>query len=285
MVGMKTLDVDSVQAFVLVADLKSFTRAAEGLGAAQSAISLRIKRLEKRLGRRLFDRHPRLVRLSADGSNFLPAARQLLAAHQKALDDLTRHEQRLQIGISDHVAGPSLPSLLQVASGHDPGLQVNVHIRTSRELMMAYDRGEYDAVIVRREGEMRDGEVLYLDRLEWFASPGFSYQPGTELRLANLEAPCAVRGLAIAALDQHAIPWREVFVGGGVSAVSAAVISGFAVAALGRRVSPAGVHGVGCAFGLPPLPTSEILLHQAAHDERSKRFVATLAAAFRAQGD
>jgi DNA-binding transcriptional LysR family regulator len=63
---MKALDIEAVQAFVLTADLKSFTRAAEAMDTTQSAISLKIKRLEDGLGRRLLERTPRLVRLSAD---------------------------------------------------------------------------------------------------------------------------------------------------------------------------------------------------------------------------
>ena len=77
---MKALDIEAVQAFVLTADLKSFTRAAEALDTTQSAVSLKIKRLEDGLGRRLLDRTPRLVRLSADGDAFLEAARRLIDA-------------------------------------------------------------------------------------------------------------------------------------------------------------------------------------------------------------
>ena len=45
----------------------SFTRAAEAMDTTQSAVSLKIKRLEAGLGRRLLERTPRLVRLSAEG--------------------------------------------------------------------------------------------------------------------------------------------------------------------------------------------------------------------------
>ena len=65
---MKALDVDAVQAFVLVADLASFTRAAEAAGTTQSAVSLKLKKLEQRLGQRLVERTPRLVRLSGEGA-------------------------------------------------------------------------------------------------------------------------------------------------------------------------------------------------------------------------
>ena len=55
-----TLDIDAVRAFVLVADLQSFTRTAQASGTTQSAVSLKLKRLEARLGARLVERTPRL---------------------------------------------------------------------------------------------------------------------------------------------------------------------------------------------------------------------------------
>ncbi|WP_224023372.1 helix-turn-helix domain-containing protein, partial [Burkholderia vietnamiensis] len=77
---MKVLDLDAVRAFVLVADLASFTRAADALGTTQSAVSLKLKRLEARLGKPLLARTPRVVKLAPDGENFLSAARTLLDA-------------------------------------------------------------------------------------------------------------------------------------------------------------------------------------------------------------
>jgi DNA-binding transcriptional LysR family regulator len=77
---VKTLDLEAVHAFVLVADLQSFTRAADALNSTQSAISLKLKRLEDRLGHRLIERTPRKVRLSPKGEVFLQAARRLLGA-------------------------------------------------------------------------------------------------------------------------------------------------------------------------------------------------------------
>src|SRR3546814_13599596 len=82
---MKALDIEAVQAFVLVADLASFTRAAEAMESTQSAVSLRIKRLEDGLGRRLLGRTPRRVRLKAAGHIFRERARMLIAAHRAAL--------------------------------------------------------------------------------------------------------------------------------------------------------------------------------------------------------
>jgi DNA-binding transcriptional LysR family regulator len=118
---MKTLDIEAVQAFVLAADLNSFTRAAEALDTTQSAISLKIKRLEAGLGRRLLERTPRMVKLSADGSAFLGAARQLVAAHQQAIGAFAVEHRRLIVGISHHIVGTGLAPLLKRISAAIPG--------------------------------------------------------------------------------------------------------------------------------------------------------------------
>src|ERR1700744_4828084 len=119
---MKTLDVEAVRAFVLVADLNSFTRAAEAMNSTQSAVSLKIKRLEDGLGRRLIERTPRLVRLSAEGSAFLGAARNLVAAHQSAIGSFAVEHCRLTVGISHHIVGAELTALLKRINGTDPAL-------------------------------------------------------------------------------------------------------------------------------------------------------------------
>ena len=72
------LDLDTVRAFVLVADIGSFTRAAEALEIAQAAVSLKLKRLEEALGCRLLERTPRHVALTAQGAQFIGPARELL---------------------------------------------------------------------------------------------------------------------------------------------------------------------------------------------------------------
>ncbi len=77
----RPLDLDAVEAFIRIAELGSFTRAAEAMRTTQAAVSLKLKRLEDRLGCRLIERTPRHVQLSARGAAFLDLARELAAAH------------------------------------------------------------------------------------------------------------------------------------------------------------------------------------------------------------
>jgi DNA-binding transcriptional LysR family regulator len=276
---MKVLDLDAVRAFVLVADLHSFTRAADALDTTQSAVSLKLKRLEAHLGKQLVERTPRVVRLSADGTAFLGAARDLLNAHERALGSLSVERRRLALGLSEHVAGTNLPDLLAKLNAYDPGLVVELHLGMSAALLAQFDERRLDAVIVRYEPDdapRDDATVLFSEPLGWLAAPQWLLRVGEPLPLALLTAPCNVRAVAIHALDEAGVRWREAFVGGGVAAVGAAAAAGLAVAPLARRVAPRGLIDVGARLGLPKLPESRVTLHSRLRDPRSVETVRLL---------
>lgn len=277
----RSLDLDAVEAFVRIAELGSFTRAAEAMGTAQGAISLKLKRLEDRLGCRLIERTPRHVQLSARGAAFLEHARELLAAHDRALATFAQARQRLTIGISDHVAGPELPALIARMNQQDPQLLIEIRIGSSGDLLQSYDRRELDAVLARMHVGRSDGELLAEEPFGWFAAPGWQHRAGEPLPLATLAEPCGVRAMAGQALDAAGIAWAEVFVGGGVAAVAAAVMAGLGVAALAPRMLPLGAVDVGARLGLPALPRLPVLLHTRTQDGRPRDALTALSAAFR----
>jgi len=278
---MTTLDVDAVRAFVAIADLRSFTRAAEALGTTQGAMSVQLKRLEKRVGRQLIERTPRLVRLSAQGAEFLDRARDFLAAHERAVAGLSSAQRRFTLGIAVHVGGPEIPTLLARLHAHDPALTIEARLDDSRNLLGALARGDIDAAIVRREDDRRDGEVLASEQFGWFATPGFVHRAGEPLRLAASSPSCGIRNIATRALDAAGIGWTEVFLGCGSFAVSDAVSAGLAAAALPCRLAPSGTIEVSRRFGLPSLPSSEIVLLTTLSDAKSREILRTVATGFR----
>ncbi len=278
----KSLDLDAVRAFVLVADLASFTRAADGLQTAQAAISLKIKKLEDRLGYRLLDRTPRHVQLSEKGQGFIDLARDLLSAHDRALSgEGAIQPKRVAIGISDHVAGPELPKMLQTIARFDPVLSLEVSIAASRDLLDAFEDGHFDAVVFRREHDSRAGKVLFEEPVAWLASPQFERRTGEPLSIATLSAACGLRRLATRALDEAGIAWRETFVGGGVPAVGAAATAGLCVTVLATRLAPLGTIDVGGKLGLPMLPHSKVAAKVRHKDRQSNEAIALFLAAFR----
>ncbi|MBW8485772.1 LysR family transcriptional regulator [Actinomadura parmotrematis] len=78
------MQIDAVRTFAAIADASSFQDAADDLEISQQAVSKRVAGLERDLGVRLFARTARGAQLTADGLAFLPHARALLRAAERA---------------------------------------------------------------------------------------------------------------------------------------------------------------------------------------------------------
>lgn len=279
---MKALDLDAVKAFVFIVDLQSFTRAAEVLDTTQSAISLKVRRLEEQLGRRLLERTPRQVRLSAEGAVFLEAARSLVGAHERAVASFQAEQRRLTIGISHQLVGSELPSLIRRMNEHDPNLLIEIRVAGSREVLEAYEKGSLDAALILQPDNHRgQGETLFAETFAWIAAANWEPRPGQPLPLSTQGESCSIRASAVRALDQAGIAWTEVFIGKGAAVVGAAASAGLAIAVLARRAAPTGTVDVGAKLALPPLPTHEVVLYTALHDRRSRDAMRTLGTAFK----
>ena len=78
------MELRTVNTFLHIAELHSFSRAARELGYSQSAVSSQIAQLEAELETPLFDRVGKTVRLTDAGQTFLSYARTLLTTAQQA---------------------------------------------------------------------------------------------------------------------------------------------------------------------------------------------------------
>jgi DNA-binding transcriptional LysR family regulator len=280
--AVKALDLDAVKAFVFIADLQSFTRAAEILDTTQSALSLKLRRLEDQLGRRLLERTPRQVRLSAEGAVFLDAARSLVGAHERAVASFQAERRRLTIGISQMIVGSELPALLRRMNEHDPHLLIELRVAGSREVMQAYEEGTLDAaLVVQADNRRNHGETIFTEQFAWIGVPHWEQRPGQPLPLSTQGESCSIRAAAVRALDQAGIAWSEVFIGKGAAVVGAAAAAGLAIAVLARRTAPSGTVDIGPILSLPPLPCQDVVLYTALNDRRSRNAMQTLVAAFK----
>ena len=278
---MKPLDIGAVQAFVIAAELQSFTRAADVLGTTQSAVSIKLGKLEKQLGRRLMERSPRHVRLSAEGLAFLEAARELVSAHDRAAASFDIEARRLVVGVNHALIGSELPSLLRRINAHDPGLRVEMRVGATRELMALYEQDELDAAWVLRPDDGRKrGKAVYAEPFSWVAAPGWQPAQGEPLPLATQGATCGIRKSATAALDKAGIAWTEVFVGKGAATLGAAAAAGMAIAVMASRTAPSGTIDVGDALRLPPIPAQDVMLYSSLNDRRSREALRLMSLAF-----
>lgn len=72
------MPIDYLRTFIAVADTSGFTRAGLQINRSQSAVSMQIKRLEVEIGKALFDRVGKTVKLTTDGNLLIKYARRIV---------------------------------------------------------------------------------------------------------------------------------------------------------------------------------------------------------------
>ncbi|WP_329565231.1 LysR family transcriptional regulator [Kitasatospora sp. NBC_01266] len=146
------MELRQLRYFVTVAEELHFGRAAERLLIGQPAVSQQIRRLERELKVDLFDRTPRLVRLTPAGEAFLPAARTVLAAedaaHAVAADLAAGRLGTFRLGTITGL-GERLDRILDTFERHAPGLRVELAALPVKERLAQLADGRLDAAFVR----------------------------------------------------------------------------------------------------------------------------------------
>ncbi|MGX1472278.1 UNVERIFIED_CONTAM: DNA-binding transcriptional LysR family regulator [Streptomyces canus] len=118
------MDLDAVRTFVAVADAGRFQEAADWLAVTQQAVSKRVAALEKDLGARLFTRTPRGARLTIDGQAFLPHARELLRAAERAAASVRPGSRALRVDVIGRRLAPA--ELLRAFHRTHPDIELDV---------------------------------------------------------------------------------------------------------------------------------------------------------------
>jgi DNA-binding transcriptional LysR family regulator len=139
------MDLDAVRTFVAAADRGQFQEAADDLSITQQAVSKRIAALEKDLGVRLFTRTARGARLTVDGQAFLPFARDLLAAEERAAASVHPGRRALRVDVIGRRLGPA--GLLSAFHRAHPETELDVvtHLLDAGAAIAAVRAGTIDA--------------------------------------------------------------------------------------------------------------------------------------------
>jgi len=140
-VERKPLQIDfrHLETFCRVADLKSFSKAADDLFLTQPTISGHILSLEQSLSLRLFDRTSREVRLTKAGEVFLKYASKILSFRKDLLNALSEFSQgvrgELSLGASTIPGEYLLPKLLGDFKKEHPHFIISLKIADTKEII------------------------------------------------------------------------------------------------------------------------------------------------------
>jgi DNA-binding transcriptional LysR family regulator len=253
------LDLDLLRGFVTVAERGGFTAAGEALGLTQSAVSLKVKRLEDMLGKPVFLRGAKRVALTAEGETLLAYARRMLALNEEAVRRFLSPpvEGRLRLGVADHFVPRHLaPALARVARTW-PELRLEVEVGRSHELRARLAAEALDLVLGKRRDGETEGRVIFTEAVVWAASPGFAHDAARPLPLAMLPQGCMFRDRALTALARAGMAAEVVYTSPSLQGIAAAAAAGLGVTVMGRAGMPEGLEEID---GLPPLGTAEMCL-------------------------
>ncbi|BAQ48410.1 MULTISPECIES: LysR substrate-binding domain-containing protein [Methylobacterium] len=273
---MHPLDIDQLRSLVAIAESGSFTRAAEAVHKTQSAVSMQMKRLEERIGREIFVKAGRGVRLTEDGERLLDYARRIVRLQTECLATFDEGDLpgRVRLGLPDDYADRYLPEILGRFARAHPRAEVTVVCEPSDMLAERIADGDIDLAIVTeaktgsktggRAGSAARGagrrgvETIRTEALLWVTSSRHAVHREEPVPLALGRPACNWRLAAIEALERGGRQSRILFVSWNSTAVGAAVLAGLAVSVLPESALRSGMRVLGPQDGFAPLPACRI---------------------------
>lgn len=149
------MDIRELTAFVRVAELHSFSKAAEELAYVQSTVTMQIQHLERELGYPLFDRIGRQVTLTAAGQEFLEYAYKILHLVEQAAALGGKNDTLkgpLRVGVLESLLLGSLWDLLPRFCEEQPGVELQVKMGERTELVQYLKQNQLDLVYINGSG-------------------------------------------------------------------------------------------------------------------------------------
>ena len=183
-----------LEVFVMVAEKKSFSRAAEELHLTQPAVSQYIRALEDSVGTRLLERTNKYVRLNQAGEIVFHHAKEILSFYtkmQSLVDDLTNKTSGpISIGSSFTFGEYILPRIIARLQNYYPEISPTITIHNTKEIIDLVTNHQLDIGIIEGlyKGDKLVTEIVAEDHMVVVASPNHRLmKKKREITISELE--------------------------------------------------------------------------------------------------
>lgn len=280
--GGRVYDPVLLRTFLAVAGGRSFTAAAQQLGISQPTVSAQMRRLEDEVGRSLFVRETRGVRLTEPGEALAGFSRTILGAHADAESYFRSSPTRgrLRFGTADDLAITQLPRILRQFRRLNPQIDLELTVGQSAVLERRLAAGHLDLVFLKLPSvEAGEGTLVLRDQYVWVAEDAEPFVKEEVVPLVTYRSPSYTRRMAIDALEAAGRRWRTACTVRDIGAVLAATRAGLGISVFAHSLIPDDLQKVEVRLGLPPLGGVDFRL--LANPTASKPAVEALTAAIR----
>ncbi|MAA97595.1 MAG: LysR family transcriptional regulator [Stappia sp.] len=266
--GTPLIETDLYRTFLVIAETASFSKAAEVIGRTPSAVSMQIKKLEGLLGVAVFAREGRSVRMTPEGEALVGYARRILMLNEEAVA-LFRSpaiEGEVRFGAPSDFGTRFLPNILTRFARSHPGVNVDVHLDGSPQLLKKLKERQLDLVLytARPDSDVAlGGEIVYTEPLAWAGLENGVAYSRDPLPLALSVSGCPWRKAARIALDKAEHPYRIAYQSFHSAGQEAALLADLAVAPFPASVIAAPLQRLDERHGLPEIGNYHLILKEA----------------------
>ncbi len=192
------LDWNLLRTFVVIAEVKSITRAAERLNLKQPTVSNALRRLEERIGQRLVERAANRFELTEagrlvyeQGIEAFGAISQLPVLVRGAGEDVTGH---VAIAVASHIVSPLFDRALAEFRRNYPRASIAITVVPSAEVarQVRERRASFGLCLVSERDPALDYTMVYREFFGFFCGPGHRLYGRTGLALADLKGEPSV---------------------------------------------------------------------------------------------
>jgi DNA-binding transcriptional LysR family regulator len=186
------MDLYQLEAFVAVAQERSFSRAALRLHRTQSAVSQTIGKLEDSLGEKVFERSSRDGTLTAAGKVLLEYAEELLNLRERAQEAITElrslHDGKLKVAANEFTSICLLPALHLYHRLH-PLIKIQVQRSLAGEIprQILLHQVEFGVLSFKPEDEQLSSTIIFRDDLVFVVYPGHALAAAEKVSIHDLE--------------------------------------------------------------------------------------------------
>lgn len=198
------LNLDYLHTFVVAAKTGKLTTTSEIVYLSHSAVSMQIKKLERRLDTELFIRNKDALTLTKDGQTLLNYANQMLNLNDDAVAKMrsANWSGTIVIGAPTDYSKIITNKLYPLLKEEFPNYNFKFVCSRSRELRKMIENGEVDFSIVAMEPQYPDDILLWEESLTWVCSNDFELPAKSPLPIAIFSDNCIMNDYALYSLKR-----------------------------------------------------------------------------------
>ncbi len=243
------MNLQFIKYFIVLAEIKNFTKAAEKMYVVQSTFSAGIKKLEEHLDCQLFYRDKRNVNLTPEGFALLPKAKKLLSQWNTIESEFTNTDQKiLQIGILNNILFdaiiPNFKSFQELYGQY----QVQITEENRDSLLEMLEKEKLDGIYIENgsfDESIFKSRMVYKEKLDVALPNNHPLAEKSQLSLKALDGlpfiercNCALFNEVEEAFSENGIKTIPVFKANNDDTVTSLISSGIGISLLSKPSKP-----------------------------------------------